>query len=105
MRLLASTALGLLGCASAAHFPLREPMSQDLDLRDVTVTCRSQPTPKDPAHVGCAPEVYLSPIVWDGVDNMLFRPLSEVFAFQRPGEAVNVNSLDEVPDSSWFVNR
>jgi hypothetical protein len=55
--------------------------------------------------VTCAPEPYESPLVWDGADNLLFRPLSEAFAFDPGREAVNVNSLDEVPDSSWFVNR
>jgi hypothetical protein len=49
--------------------------------------------------------MYQSPIIWDGVDNMIFRPLSESFAFDPGGEAVNANSLDEVPDSSWFTNR
>jgi len=105
MRIIAWLALASLGCASTARFPLRDPMWQDTDLREVHVSCRSQPTAKDPHHVSCAPKTYQSPIVWDGVDNMLFRPLSEVFAFDRGGEALNVNSLDEVPDSSWFVNR
>src|SRR5258708_24566702 len=36
---------------------------------------------------------------------MNFRPLERVFAVDRGGEAVNVNSLDEVPDSAWFTNR
>src|ERR1019366_3457763 len=80
-------------------------MLRDTDLREVAIPCRSQPTAKDPHHVSCAPEMYQSPIIWDGVDNMVFRPLSESFAFDRGGEAVNVNSLDEVPDSSWFMNR
>ena len=35
----------------------------------------------------------------------MFRPLAEVFAVDPPGPAVNVNSLDEVPDSAWFTNR
>jgi hypothetical protein len=105
MRVLALLTIGLLGCTSAARFPLREPMSRDADLLAVAVPCRSQPTNKDPHHVSCAPRMYESPIVWDGADNIVFRPLSEAFAFQSSGESVNVNSLDEVPDSSWFANR
>jgi hypothetical protein len=51
------------------------------------------------------PEEYVSPLAWDGVDNMLFRPLSDFFAVKPEREAINVNSLDEVPDSAWFTNR
>src|SRR5262249_7470077 len=32
-------------------------------------------------------------------------PVSRFFAVDPGGEARNVNSLDEVPDSSWFQNR
>ena len=97
-------------CASACgaapqRFPLRAPMQRDTDLRSVVLPCRIAPTKKDPRHVSCAPEVYVSPLVWDGADNMLFRPLSRVFAVDPAHEAPNVNSLDEVPDSAWFTNR
>jgi hypothetical protein len=96
----------LWACASTSRrFPLHEPLWQDSDLRSVTVGCRSVPSKKDPGHVSCAPEPYQSPIIWDGVDNLFFRPLSELLALPAPSEAVNVNSLDEVPDSSWFTNR
>jgi hypothetical protein len=86
-------------------FPLREPMTVDTDMRPVNIACRASPTPKDPNNVSCAPNVYVSPLIWDGTDNMLFRPLSEALGVEHHGEAVNVNSLDEVPDSSWFTNR
>src|SRR5262249_44219029 len=56
-------------------------------------------------HVACAPEKYVSPLAWDGLDNTIFRPLAKVFAVDPPAEAVNVNALDEVPDSAWFTNR
>src|ERR1700690_1951211 len=95
-----------IGCvASDRTFPLREPMTVDTDMSPVSVACRSSPTPKDPRNVSCAPDVYVSPLMWDGTDNMLFRPLSEAVGLEHHGEAVNVNSLDEVPDSSWFPNR
>src|SRR5579863_746223 len=94
------------GCTAATrNFPLRDPMTVDTDLRPVTVACRPSATPKDPKHISCAPDVYVSPLNWDGADNMLFRPLSEAIGIEHHGEAVNVNSLDEVPDSSWFTNR
>jgi hypothetical protein len=43
--------------------------------------------------------------MWDGADNLLFRPLSESLGVVVGGESVNVNALDEVPDSAWFTNR
>ena len=54
---------------------------------------------------GPVPEGYFSPFAWDAADNMIFRPLARIFAVDPGGEAVNVNSMDEVPDSSWFTNR
>jgi hypothetical protein len=57
-------------------------------------------------------------VVWDGVRNMLFYPLEKFLDVGQlarrvgglvhlvgPKESVNVNALDEVPDSTWFVNR
>lgn len=80
-------------------------MARDTDLNAVYVPCREEPTKKDPHHIACAPEVYVSPLVWDGANNLIFRPLSRVFAVDPAGEAPNVNSFDEVPDSAWFTNR
>ena len=80
----------LSGCGGGLRrFPLAEPLWVDPDQRPFS------PPP---------PEWY-SPYVWDGVDNSVFRPLSEFFLFQPDTEALNVNSMDEVPDSSWFTNR
>jgi len=36
---------------------------------------------------------------------VVLAPLSEALALTVGGEAENVNSLDEVPDSAWFTNR
>jgi hypothetical protein len=57
-------------------------------------------------------------IWWDGVYAMAVRPLTrladvgadartlgEWLHLARPEEAANVNTLDEVPDSTWFTNR
>ena len=70
----------------------------------MSVPCHVEGTKKEPNHVSCAPEPYVSPLAWDGMDNSIFRPLVEVFAFERHGEAVNANSFDEVADSAWFTN-
>lgn len=80
-------------------------MWDDADLRPVYARCRKDPTPDDPNHVACAPDPYDATILWDGADNMLFRPLSELLGVVTPGESVDVNSVDEVPNSSWFTNR
>jgi hypothetical protein len=103
---IASLALAFAACAATERrFPLRAPLAEDTDLRPVNVPCRRAPTSKDARHVSCAPEEYVSPLMWDGADQMVFRPLSEALAIDHHGEAVNANSLDEVPDSAWFTNR
>ncbi len=112
MRTLKTTCLlgiaaSAVGCASGdrGRFPLREPMWQDGDLASVNAACHEEGTAKDPHHVSCAPAVYKTSLYWDGADNLFYRPLSEMLGVVRGGESVNVNSMDEVPDSSWFTNR
>src|SRR5215468_8754981 len=51
------------------------------------------------------PETSYVPKYWDGADHILFRPLSHMFLLETSHPAVDVNAFDEVPDSSWFVNR
>jgi hypothetical protein len=101
--------LALLALGACAHpdtrFPLRPPLTRDGDLRSVWARCHVEPTRHDAHHVSCAPEVYESTLYWDGSDNLVFRPLSQALGLVTSGEAVDVNSLDEVPDSSWFTNR
>ncbi len=91
--------------ATERRFALRDPLRVDTDLRSVSLPCRRAPNEKDKNHVSCAPEPYVSPLIWDGADNLVFRPFAELWAFQAAHEAVNVNSFDEVPDSAWFTNR
>ena len=94
-------AASALACgASDARFPLREPMTRDGDLASVYAPCR-----REGKHLACAPKPYRSSLYWDGADNLIFRPLSESFGVVTSGESVDVNSLDEVPDSAWFTNR
>ena len=88
--LFAGTALAPAACATATRpFEARAPRWEDDDRH-----------PFRPA-----PEPFYSPFIWDGADASFFRPLAEYWKFEAPREAVNVNALDEVPDSSWFTNR
>lgn len=101
------TATSLTGCgADVRQFPLKSPVWVDDDLRPVSVPCRPHPDPDpdDPPEV-CYPETYESPFAWDVADKTVFRPLTQVFAADVGFRAHNVNSHDEVPSSSWFVNR
>jgi hypothetical protein len=100
--ILAAFAVSVLGCGGATpRFPLREPLRRDTDLAWFHAPCREG----EAGNQLCAPEEYVSSLVWDGADSMVFRPLAEAFALEGELEAVNVNSLDEVPDSAWFTNR
>ena len=95
----------LCACAGQPRFPLRDPLWVDTDMRPVSVDCKRRPNKDDAEHISCAPDPYVSPLAWDGADNLVFRPLANVFAVSPAREAVNVNALDEVPDSAWFTNR
>ncbi len=95
----------LSACASHGNFAPRPPLGRDTDLASVTVPCHDEPSAKDPHHVSCAPEPYVSPLVWDGMDNSVFRPVSDVLAIRATKEAANATSIDEVADSAWFTNR
>jgi hypothetical protein len=95
-----------LGCASDAlrRFPEgRAVVWQDDDLRPFITQCR--PDPEEPGHQLCSPEPYVSPFAWDAIDNSVFLPMSRALAVRPSREAINVNAVDEVPDSSWFENR
>jgi hypothetical protein len=78
-------------------------MTVDNDSRPWRADCA--PDPKKPDHLVCTPTEYVSPFAWDGIDSMIFRPVSRFLAVDPAGESINVNALDEVPDSSWFENR
>ncbi len=96
----------LIACASAPRpFPLRAPLVVDPDINPVSIACRPEPSAKEPGRVRCAPSEYVSPFVWDYVNNLVFAPLSNLFSISVTGESANATSLDEVADSSWFENR
>ncbi|UJR85680.1 hypothetical protein [Sandaracinus amylolyticus] len=87
----ALAALALSGCATTHthRFPLRDPMWID----------------DDRIVFGPKPEEQYNSWIWDGVDNTTFRQLAELWEYEETREAINVNSVDEVPSSSWFENR
>jgi len=86
---LAALLLCSCGAAQSHRFPLSEVLWTDQDTRPF----------EGP------PEGFYSSYTWDGADNAIFRPLAEFWLFETDREALNVNALDEVPTSSWFVNR
>jgi len=51
------------------------------------------------------PEGFYSPYIWDGANYSVFRPISHFWRFETKPPALDVNALDEVPNSSWFTNR
>jgi hypothetical protein len=85
---IAIAALGI-GCGGMRQFPLKDPMWVDQDKRPFMQE----------------PEEYYSSFLWDGADQMAFRPFAKFWKVDPGGESINVNAMDEVPDSAWFTNR
>jgi hypothetical protein len=91
-------------------------MTTKLALALLLTACASTPNPRYPlaaplwsdpdrGTVAAKPGKRFSGLVADGADQIVFRRLASTLAFEHPGEAANVNSLDEIPSSSWFENR
>ena len=76
-------------CGGVRRFPLHDPLWKDDDEQPFL------PPPQE----------YDSPFAWDGANQIIFRPLARFFAVDPAGQAINVNAMDEVADSSWFTNR
>jgi hypothetical protein len=81
--------LSLAACGGPSRFALRGPV-----LRDPDEAPLSHAPPKNEEIDGA-----------NAVDVVFLRPLAHAFTPDLDKEASNVNSLDEVPDSSWFTNR
>jgi hypothetical protein len=87
---LASLAAIATGCGpKIRRYPLADPLWLDADR----------------GHVPKRPSKHYSGLLADGADQLFFRPLAKLFWFGLAKEARNVNSVDEVPNSSWFTNR
>jgi hypothetical protein len=86
--------LGLLGAGSCMgdgirRFPLRDPLWVDPDVGPIANKPAKRPTRG-----------------YDGMaDNTVFWPVARALALPLATDAINVNSLDEVPNSSFFTNR
>jgi len=71
------------------------------------------PLPDDTNHVPVSPESRGFPVLYEGIDKVLFQQIKEAFDFSRqfrrlfgkPKEALNRNAFDEVANSSWYTNR
>lgn len=83
--------LGAVSCAGdgVRRFPLRDPVWLDQDMGSI----RGTPARRGTSGLGLM------------VESTVFRPVARTFALPSPTESINVNSFDEVPDSSWFTNR
>lgn len=83
----------LAGCASStvpgARFANAPPVERVDDRRDV---------PTKPAKRPYSQWLYF-------FDGHVYGPMRRVLALDEPQRALGVNSLDEVPDSTWFTNR
>jgi hypothetical protein len=82
--------VSLLACSrEVRRFPLSPPVWSDPD---------QHPLEK-------MPKKYYSGIRADAVDKYLLYPAAHWLTVPAHGEAINVNAVDEVPNSSWFQNR
>jgi hypothetical protein len=87
---LGAAGLLLVACRSPLPpFPPVEPLWRDPDRRPFAAELEPRYSPHD----------------WDRVEKTFILPVQDALAVRTPAEAVNVNALDEVPDSSWFQNR
>ena len=88
--LLICESLLLSGCSSDfRRFPNKAPRWEDADRN----------------HVAHEPEEYFSGLIADAADKNFLKPLADLPYLPLGERAHNVNSLDEVPNSSWFQNR
>lgn len=90
------TALLVSSCGSRPKFTPEQPYWVDDDRVSI-----SEPDSRDPS------------LIWTSVDRSAFQQALELVDLERDfrilfdarKEAANINSLDEVPNSSWFTNR
>lgn len=80
----------LPACSAIRPFPERAPLWKDT---------------QDFRTYSAIPAEHKAATIWDGVSETILRPIPSLLAVNPAGRAVDVNSVDEVPDSSWFTNR
>ena len=82
-----------LGCGHIREYPIADPITFD----------------PDNAHLAEVPEERDPNYAWDKTYYTIFYPalegINNLFGLLDTGEAKNVNSFGEAPDSSWFINR
>ena len=79
----------LVACSARdTRFPLAPPLWIDPDNSLVT-----------------KPQKYFSGLYSDAIEQTIVRPIYENLYPESALESTNVNSMDEVPSSSWFENR
>lgn len=95
---LAPLLLLLLGsvCLHGQQSPGEPPLWLDFDMENI-------PEPKE-LQTGDVSE-FLDGTLWQQMRQALDAPRMYRFLTDQEKEAFNVNSVDEVPDSSWFTNR
>src|SRR5690242_18766725 len=76
-------------CTSTTRFALRPPVTREADDRPFRRM----------------PEERASDDLEAGMDEVVLRPAAHGLLFEPGHRATNVNSYDEVPDSSWYTNR
>ncbi len=83
----------LAGCSHVLEYPIADPITFD----------------PDNAHLAQIPEEREPNAQWDALYYVVLYPTLEsidnLFGLLGPGEAKNVNSFGEAPNSSWFTNR
>jgi hypothetical protein len=89
--LVVATAAAVAGCA-AAHAP------RFANAPAVTVVDDRRDVPVRPRERMFYPDLY-------DFDATFHRRITRALELERPRRALGVNALDEVPDSTWFINR